>query len=112
MKSPKCHDLSDDRTVIDIKDTAEKHQELSKYILQLHALTGADCIPDLFKIGKKRALNTLICFKSGFFNPKNLAPVGDIFADIEDVIFSGSKFFIGFYGKAYAQACNTLQKQG
>ena len=69
MKYPKGHDLSDDRTVIDIKDTAEKHQELSKYILQLHALTGADCIPALFKIGKKRALNTLTCFKGGFFQP-------------------------------------------
>ena len=56
MKSPKGHDLSDDRTVIDIKDTAVKHQELSKYILQLHALTGADCIPALFKVGKKREL--------------------------------------------------------
>ena len=55
MKSPKGHDLSDDRTVIDIKDTAEKHQELSKYILQLHALTGADCIPALFKVGKKES---------------------------------------------------------
>ena len=87
MKSLKGHDLSDDRTVIDIKDTAEKHQELSKYILQLHALTGADCIPALFKVGKKRALNTLTCFKGGFFNPENLSSVGDIFADIDDVIF-------------------------
>ena len=59
MKSLKGHDISDDRTVIDIKDTAEKHQELSKYILQLHALTGADCIPALFKVDKKRALNSL-----------------------------------------------------
>ena len=55
MKSPKGHDLANDRTVIDIKNTAEKHQELSKYILQLHALTGAGCIPALFKVGKKES---------------------------------------------------------
>ena len=39
--------------------SGKKHQELSKYKLQLHALTGADCISALFKVGKKRALNTL-----------------------------------------------------
>ena len=106
MKSPKGRtaDLSnlEDRTVIDIKETAAKHYELAIYILQIHALTGIDCIPALFRIRKKRALNTLTCFKGeakprtkkskqsksksatpGFFNPEALAPIGDVSADID-----------------------------
>ena len=61
MKSPKS-DKSDDRTVIDIRLTAKKHNELAKHILRVHALTGGDNIPALSGIGKKRALNTLTCF--------------------------------------------------
>ena len=67
MKSPKNRtaDLSnlEDCTVIDIKETTAKHYELAIYILQIHALTGGDGIPALFRIGKKRVLNTLTCFK-------------------------------------------------
>ena len=69
MKSPKGHDLSDDRTVIDIKDTAEKHQELSKYILKLHALTGAKCIPALFKIRKKESSKYPYLLQRRIFQP-------------------------------------------
>ena len=92
MKSPKGHDLSDDRTVIDIKDTAEKHQELSKYILQLHALTGADCIPALFKVGKKRALNTLTCFKGGFRTLKTWLQLAIFLLILKMLFFQGQNF--------------------
>ena len=120
MKSPKSHmsvkNTYEDCTVIDIKETAKKHHEIAKYILQIHALTGADCIPALFRIGKKRALNTLTCFNnesksktsSGFFNLEILAPVGDISADINDVLAAGSQFLIGCYGKTYATSCKTM----
>ena len=90
--------------------TAKKHNELAKHILRVHALTGGDNIPALSGIGKKRALNTLTCFtnesktkskkqsksnpskktSTGFFNPLMLAPVGDIFADMDDVLQAGS----------------------
>ena len=36
---------------------------------------------------------------TGFFNPSILAPVGDIFADMDDVLQAGSQFLIGCYDK-------------
>ena len=45
---------------------------------------------------------------TGFFNPVILAPVGDVFADMDDILVAGSKFLIGFYGKTYATSCATM----
>ena len=59
MSSPKNQK---ECTVIDVKKTAKRHESLSQYILQVHALTGADTIAAHFRIGKKRALNTLTSF--------------------------------------------------
>ena len=52
----------EDRTLIDIKQSACEHTSLSKHILQIYALTGADTVAAVFKFGKKRALNTLMSF--------------------------------------------------
>lgn len=123
MSSPKNQA---ERTVIDIKKTAKRHESLSQYILQVHALTGADTIAAHFRIGKKRALNTLTSFNEkdappkkdgkkkkatantkGFFDPKVLEPVGDLNADISSVISVASQFHIACYGKQY-MACKTM----
>ena len=109
--------LDTTRAFIDIKATATKHPVLARYVLQFHGLTGDDQIPALFNVGKKKALNTLTCYtnespkgksKTGFFNPEILGPVGDINADVNDILAAGSQFLIGCYGKNYAKSCSTM----
>ena len=79
-----------------------------------------------FRIGKKRALNTLTSFNEkeapskkdglkkkttkktkGFLNPKVLEPVGVVDANISTVISVASQLHIGCYGKQY-MACKTM----
>ena len=74
-RSAKDMDLSspqltnqEERPVIDMKMTAKRHESLLQNNLQLHALTGADTIAAHFRIGKKRALNTLTSFNENI-NP-------------------------------------------
>ena len=114
-RSSKNQELSGERHVIDIKDTAEKHAELSKFILQVHALTGADTVPALYRIGKKKALNALSCFQvksrkvaSVFFNPEILSPIGDVTAEMNNVLEAGSQFMLACYGKAYFTTCSSV----
>ena len=89
-------------------------------------MTGADKVAVHFRIGKKRALNTLTSFNEkeapskkdglkkkttkktkGFLNPKVLEPVGVVDANISTVISVASQLHIGCYGKQY-MTCKTM----
>lgn len=82
------------RAVVDVKATAEKHPCASKFILQLHALTGSDTVAATYGIGKKRALKAL-----HIVNPETLSVVGDITAEIDEVCTSATAFLCAVMAK-------------
>ena len=54
------------RNTINIGATVNKHAEIAKYLLPLHALTGCDTVSTLYEIGKVKALKIL---KQGHHTP-------------------------------------------
>ena len=79
-----------DRSVIDIKATAQQHQDIAKQLLAGHALTRCDTVSYMFGIGKLTMLKTL----SKQFS---LQFMGQLDSDM-DVIAEASKFITACYG--------------
>ena len=47
-------------TMVDIRQTALKHNHITTYLPAVYALTGCDTVSYLFGIGKATALNVLL----------------------------------------------------
>ena len=45
------------KNVISIKDSVKKHIEVIPQVLSLHAFTGCDSVPMMYRVGKKKALS-------------------------------------------------------
>ena len=48
--------FSKDTNLISIPKTVENHAEIMPYLPACHILTGCDTVPQMFRIGKKKAL--------------------------------------------------------
>ena len=72
------------KTVISIRQTAERNRGHFPSLIPLHALTGCDTAPKLYGIGKAKALAAL--------KKHTLKYVEDSSADIEDVEMEGRSF--------------------
>ena len=82
-----------DRDIIDINETIASSQEnVISSILPMHALTGCDTEPKLFRIGKKTAINVL---KKQRFEFQHL---GNIDSDVNDVMAEATSFIGACYG--------------
>ena len=83
------------RTVIDIGETAKKHQMIAKNLLPAHALSGCDTVATYFGIGKGTVLRVL---RAGH----TLSAVGDVRADLADVYKQATTFISACYGRKNA----------
>ena len=79
------------RTIIDIRQTALKHNHITTYLLAVHALTGCDTVSYLFGIGKATALKVLL---SGH----HLIELGQQGADEGKLISQATTFVAACYG--------------
>ena len=47
------------RSLIDINETAKKHAEILPSLIDAHALSGCDSVPELYGTGKKTVIKNL-----------------------------------------------------
>ncbi len=90
-----------ERTVVDIRATAEAHSDIADDLLAMHGLSGADTVASLHGIGKTTVAK--ISKKGGF----SLSKVGDVNADMESVESQATKFICAAYGKV-AESCTSM----
>lgn len=90
------------RSVVDLRATAQKNKDITKAIVVMHALTGTDTVAATYNVGKKMALKSLRAF-----DQKSLSIIGDPQADLSEVCSSGTAFLIACYGKTYAD-CKSM----
>lgn len=79
------------RTVIDIKNTAQKHQNLVKYLPAAHALTGCDTVSYMYGVGKSTMLKVLM-------GEHHLTLLGEQNADARDIVCESTHFIAACYG--------------
>ena len=79
------------RTVININETAKKHAQIGPSILPAHALSGCECVPQLFGIGKTKVVNTL---KKSF----RLKELGNLTSDFDHILAESTPFICACYG--------------
>ena len=84
--------LQESRTVISIKETIKKHSTYLSVpqLLSMHALSGCDTVPKMNGVGKITALNVL--------KKTSLDLLGEIDANIDDVVDEAKKFVAACYG--------------
>ncbi len=93
-----------DRSIVDLRATAQKHKDTTKAILVMHALTGADTVAATYNVGKKSALKALQAI-----DPESLSIIGVPQADLNEVCSSASAFLIACFGKTYAD-CKSMSE--
>ena len=52
-------DFKDDKNLISVKRTGEKHKDLIPTLIALHSLSGCDTVPMMFGTGKAKAMNAV-----------------------------------------------------
>ena len=80
-----------DRASVDIQKTVASNKNILKDLPQAHALTGCDTVATCHGIGKCKVLKLL---EQGYALPA----VGDVNADMEDVILQATSFVSACYG--------------
>lgn len=91
-----------DRSIVDLRATAQKNKDMAKAILVMHALTGTDTVAATYNMGKKVALKALQTF-----DPEILSIVGDPQANLDEVCSSATAFLIACFGKTYSD-CKSM----
>ena len=99
MESPRSG-----RAIVDIHQTAKKHEGIAKYLPAVHALTGCDTVSYLFGIGKATALKVLM---SG----KHLTALGQLGAAEADLITEATAFIAACYGSKVEGNMNSHRYQ-
>ena len=77
------------KNVISIKDSVKKHIEVIPQVLSLHALTGCDSVPMMYRVGKKKALPII--------RKLTLLYLGDETADEDQYMNECKKFLAACY---------------
>ena len=77
------------KNVISIKDSVKKHIEVIPQVLSLHALTGCDSVPMMYRVGKKKALSII--------RKSTLLYLGDETADEDQYMNECKKFVAACY---------------
>ena len=90
------------RTVIDIKATAEKNLDIVPYLLSAHAISGRDTVASFYQVGKSKVLKIL---KSGC----TLKYLGDEAAEIAQVIAEATHFIGLCYGVKNATSMSNVR---
>ena len=83
--------FTEDNKLININKSVHNNKETIPSLIAMHALSGCDSVPMMFGIGKAKALKAL----------KNvpLKSIGDINADLEEVMNEGFTFVANCYGQ-------------
>ena len=83
--------FTEDNKLINVNKSVHNNKETIPSLIVMHALSGCDSVPMMFGIGKAKALKTL----------KNvpLKSIGDINADLEEVMNEGFTFVANCYGQ-------------
>ena len=81
--------FTEDNKLININKSVHNNKEIIPSLIAMHALSGCDSVPMMFGIGKAKALKAL----------KNvpLKSIGDINADLEEVMNEGFTFVANCY---------------
>ena len=82
--------FNDDKSLIKVKRTVEKHKDLIPSLIALHSLSGCDTVPMMFGIGKSKALSAV--------EKCPLQLLGQESADINEVITEAKQFVSQCYG--------------
>ena len=82
---------SSSRALIDIASTVETCEQIIQHLPDAHALTGCDTVAQLWGRGKGTCRNIL---EMG----KPLNKLGDVDADIKEVMEEGTSFIAACYG--------------
>ena len=80
------------KLLIDINETAEKHAEIVRSLIGVHALSGCDSVPKLYGVGKKAVIKHL--------KDQNLSlsSLGDTAASLANVYAESTKLVSSCYG--------------
>ena len=83
--------FTDNNKLISINKSVKNNENVIPSLIALHALSGCDTVPMMFGIGKAKALKAT--------RKVPLQHIGDLNAEIEDVIREGSIFVAKCYGQ-------------
>ena len=83
-------DFQAEKNIISIKKTVDKHKDIVPSLIALHAISGCDSVPAMFRIGKAKALSVVQKFPLKF--------IGRLDASEDDVIREGKTFVSKAYG--------------
>ena len=97
------HTHGPERAVIDIKQTSEVHKDIAPDLLVLHGLSEADKVSSIHGIGKSTVVKIA---KKGKLN---LGEIGNINADMNEVIDQATKFICSAYGKNVSNCSSMAQ---
>ena len=79
------------RSSVDIKATMQKHAHIIPHVMAAHVVSGCDTVAYLWGIGKGTILKQLT-------DGRQLKSLGDLDADIPDVISEATAFYAACYG--------------
>jgi hypothetical protein len=82
-------DFNDDKNIISVNKTVEKHKDLIPSLIALHAISGCDTVPMMFGIGKVKALSAVKKFP--------LLLLGKEDANIDEVLKEAKQFVAQCY---------------
>ena len=89
-----------DRSVIDINESVAQNEDIMQDLLAMHGLIGGDTVAPYFGIGRGAALKVLKGQKH------SLSLLGDITADLKDVVNQCTPFILACYGVENTQSAN------
>jgi len=92
-----------ERAAVDIRATAEAHNDIADDLPANHGLSGADTVASLHGIGKATVIKVS---KTGRFS---LSKVGDVTVDMKSVESQATNFICTAYGKI-TQSCTSMTK--
>lgn len=94
-----------DRTLIDITATVNKHKMIMPELLAVHGLSGCDTVAPCYGIGKGVALKVLRS------KAHSLGTLGDGNAALKDVVSEATKFMLACYGQSQSQTMTEARQR-